>query len=63
MKWTPGSMANIRCSECGHEYCLWLGVFSIRHGSARALCAAWHWLLGIFILAIAVGALIVSLGW
>ena len=43
MFFTPGPMENQRCSECGREYAVWFGVFTLRHVSARRFCRVWHW--------------------
>ena len=55
MRWTPGHMRNWRCGRCGHEFAVWLRLFTMRHGFARGLVTAWHWIL--------VSALLLAAAW
>jgi len=32
--------SNRRCSQCGHEFCRWLGMMSMRHANAKRMCLA-----------------------
>lgn len=42
MRVTPGHMRNMRCSNCGAEFTLWMGFISLRHSFARKLTNLWH---------------------
>ena len=42
MRFTPGSMRNMRCSSCGAEFTKWLGFIPLRHAFARKLTHLWH---------------------
>mgnify|MGYP003397064021 FL=1 len=44
LKFTPGKMDNMRCSDCGHEYIRWLAIFSIKHEKARRIVGVWRFL-------------------
>ncbi|MCL1909368.1 MAG: hypothetical protein FWG05_00360 [Kiritimatiellaeota bacterium] len=42
VRFTPGPMRNMRCSDCRREYMRWLGVFGIGHKTARFFTYAWR---------------------
>lgn len=42
---TPGSIKNMRCSDCGAEFTQWLGFIPLRHTTARRMNILWHSLL------------------
>ena len=59
MRWsTPGPMSVVRCSKCGTEFILWLGVFLLSVSFAHKFCIAWHWFLAAVLLLL--GALILT---
>lgn len=57
MKFTPGPMRNMRCSNCGAEFTKWFLFFPLRGDSTRKLLRMWHVIL-LFGGGIAVGFLI-----
>lgn len=59
MKFTPGKMDNMRCSNCGHEYTRWLSIFSIKNSKAQKIIGVWHFIM-FFVLIILI-AFIVTL--
>ena len=44
MKFTPGKMDNMRCSNCGNEYTRWLSIFSIKNSNAQKIIGVWHFI-------------------
>ncbi len=59
MKFTPGKMDNMRCSNCGQEYTRWLSIFSIKNSNAQKIIGVWHFIM-FFVLIILI-AFIVTL--
>ncbi len=44
MKFAPGKMDNMRCSDCGHEYTRWLHIISMKNNKAKAIIGFWHFI-------------------
>lgn len=42
MRVTPGSIENMRCSDCGAEFTRWIGFIPLRHSTARRMTVLWH---------------------
>lgn len=60
MRITPGSIKNMRCSDCGAEFTKWLGFIPLRHTTARRMTILWHAIL-LLALSLSLGYAIPSL--
>jgi len=51
VRYTPGPMRNMRCSDCGHEYIKWFGIFAMFHKTARIFVFSWwgFWIAAFFL--------------
>jgi len=51
VRYPPGTMRNMRCSDCRREYIRWIGICGLRHKTARSLVFSWHglWIAAFFL--------------
>lgn len=66
MQFTPGSMKNMRCSNCGAEFTKWLEFITMRHSHAKRLTVLWHallWILLCLSLGFAIPALLTAMSY